>query len=161
MGYEKQDIDFIKRTKSIIEQYDEHVMPKVDKKEQFDVTLFLNCFIGLLIVPQQNWYDNIPEECISSDEWGIEPECIHSIKDKKGRNEGNNIKNVARHLRNSIAHYNFKGISSGAGDNQIVNIEFKDFKDETHRIQTFEAVIPIAALKKFTTKFIETLIKMI
>jgi hypothetical protein len=161
MGYEKQNIDFIKRTKSIIEQYDKFVMPKVGKKEQFEVTLFINCFVGLLIVPQQNWFDDIPEELISSDEWGIEPECIPVIKDKSGHHdEEKNIKNIARHLRNSIAHYHFKGLTLEHENNQITNIEFKDFTNNK-TCKTFEAIIPVTALKKFINKFIDTLLKII
>jgi hypothetical protein len=161
MDYEKQDFDFIKRTQSIIKQYEEYVMPSVKKDEQFDVTLFLNCFVGLLIVPQQNCFDNIPTDSIAPDEWGIAPKDIQIIKDNAGKkDEARNIKNVTRHLRNSIAHYHFKGLRSKEGNNQIETIEFEDFTDHTQKNQTFKAVISIAALKQFTTKFTKTMLEI-
>ncbi len=52
-AYKTQEFDFIQRTKKIINQYDSLLIPDNDK---FEVTLFLNCLVGLLILPQQKWF---------------------------------------------------------------------------------------------------------
>lgn len=99
--YKNQEYDFINRTKTIIEQYEKL---EIDKGDKFEVTLLLNCLVGLLILPQQNWFNSLPHDLVSQKEWGIDEKHISTIK----KGETKNVKDVARHLRNSIAHYNFK-----------------------------------------------------
>ena len=45
-NYKNQEFDFIQRTKSIIEQYDNF---QIAEKDKFQVTLLLNCLVGLFI----------------------------------------------------------------------------------------------------------------
>jgi len=139
--YLHQEFDFVERTKKIIEQYDSLTIPEKDK---FEVTLLLNCFVGLLILPQQKWYDNLPTEIVSQKEWGIAPEHISFIK----QGEEKNIKNISRHLRNSVAHYRFKAFNNSS--NKISRIKFEDFEQSGNK--TFEALIPLANLRQFTNK---------
>lgn len=139
--YLHQEFDFVERTKNIIEQYDSLTIPEKDK---FEVTLLLNCLVGLLILPQQNWYDNLPSEIISQKEWGITPEHISFIK----RGETKNIKDISRHLRNSVAHYRFKAFDNSS--NKISRIKFEDFEQSGNK--TFEALIPLANLRQFTNR---------
>jgi hypothetical protein len=139
--YLHQEFDFVERTKKIIEQYDSLTIPEKDK---FEVTLLLNCLVGLLILPQQNWYDNLPSEIISQKEWGITPEHISFIK----RGETKNIKDISRHLRNSVAHYRFKAFDNSS--NKISRIKFEDFEQSGDK--TFEALIPLANLRQFTNR---------
>lgn len=149
--YKNQEIDFINRTKAIIQQYDSF---QIVEKEKYEVTLLLNCLIGLLILPQQHWFDSLPTDIVSQKEWGINPKHISSIKD----GETKNVKNVARHLRNSIAHYNFKVFENKSKD--ISSIKFEDFlpadKKTKEKIKTFEATIPISCIRQFTTKITDT-----
>jgi len=139
--YLNQEFDFITRTKKIIEQYDSF---KIDEKDKFEVTLLLNCLVGLLILPQQNWYDSLPTDIMSQKEWGINPEHISSIK----KGETKNVKDVARHLRNSVAHYRFKAFDNSS--DKISSIKFEDF--DTNGIKTFEAIIPLPNLRQFTNR---------
>lgn len=143
--YKNQEIDFINRTKAIIQQYDSF---QIVEKEKYEVTLLLNCLIGLLILPQQHWFDSLPTDLVSQKEWGINPSHISSIKD----GETKNIKVVARHLRNSIAHYEFKAFDNSS--NQISSIKFMD-KDREGNV-TFEAIFPLPNLRQFTTKLTDT-----
>lgn len=56
MHYEKVERDFIKRTLKIIEQYDSYIesLPNSQtNSENFDITLLVNCLIGLLVVPYE------------------------------------------------------------------------------------------------------------
>ena len=146
--YKNQEIDFVNRTKTIIEQYEKSI---ITEKEKYDTTLFLNCLVGLLILPQQHWFLSLPTELISKKEWGIHPNHVSSIKE----GETKNVKSIATHLRNSIAHYNFKAFDSSL--RQISRIKFWD-KDIKKDIITFEASIPLLNLRQFTTKLTETFI---
>lgn len=147
-NYKKQEFDFIERTKLIINQYDKIQIPK---KEKFEVTLLLNCLVGLFILPQQHWFNNISKELISKKEWGIEDFHISFIN----KGETKNVKDIARHIRNSIAHYKFKVF--GNSNNEISKIKFEDFNHEKEK--TFEATFPLANFKIFVDKFSTALIK--
>lgn len=141
-NYKNQEFDFIKRTKSIIEQYDNFQIPEKDK---FEVTLLLNCLVGLFILPQQHWFDNVPTELISKKEWGIDKSHISFIKET----ETKNVKDIARHIRNSISHYRFKVF--GNSNEKINKIKFEDFNPQNEK--TFEATIPLSNFKIFVDRF--------
>jgi len=149
--YKNQEFDFVNRTKTIIEQYDKLELAKAEK---FEVTLLLNCLVGLLILPQQNWFDSLPTDLVSQKEWGISPNHISTIKEKT-----RNVKDVARHLRNSISHYRFKAFENKSDD--ISSIKFEDFevnKKTKEKVKTFEATIPVSCLRQFTTKLTNTFV---
>lgn len=141
--YKNQEFEFVVRTRKIIEHYNNF---QIREEEKFDTTLFLNCLTGLLILPQQIWYDKLPDILISKVKWGIKETQIKFIKGK----EQKDIRNIARHLRNSIAHYNFKMFKNTK--NEIDNILFEDFQNN---ILTFKAIIPIVNLKIFVYKLSE------
>lgn len=138
--YKEQEYDFVNRTKKLISQYENF---QIDEKERFEVTLLINCFVGLLITPQQHWIDEIPETLIRNKEWGLKKEYFRICKDTNG-NELLDIKQVTRHLRNSVAHYRFQVFS-----NQNDIIKSIKFTDKNNNGITFEAEIPISKLKEF------------
>ncbi|MCB0368391.1 MAG: hypothetical protein KDD45_02870 [Bdellovibrionales bacterium] len=148
-AYIKQEHDFIIRTKKIIDQYNKF---QIQKTEKFEITLFLNCLVGLLILPQQHWYESLPTDNVSQKEWGISPKHISTIK----KGELKNVMNVARHLRNSVAHYNFTVFDNRL--NKLSSVQFTDKITEKGKddIITFEAVIPLKDLRQFTTKLTYT-----
>jgi len=141
--------EFITRTKEIIKQYESVQVPQ---KEKYEVTLLINCLVGLLIVPQQKWYKVLPTEIVSETEWGIDADNIICCKSGK-KGERKTIRNVAKHLRNSISHYNFEVQKGNSG--KIDNTKFKDFTDENKTTKTFEIVMSIVSLRKFTEKLTE------
>ncbi len=146
--YNNQEFDFITRTLKIIDQYEEF---KIKDGEKFEVTLLLNCLIGLLILPQQIWYERMPLNLISESEWGIIDSHILFMQE----NEIRSIKNITRHFRNSISHYKFKVFSNSS--NEINDIKFQDFNP--NGIKTFDAIIPIENFKVFVLKFSENCLK--
>lgn len=145
--YKQQELDFIHRTKTILKQYDKF---QISKKEKFDTTLFVNCLVGLLILPQQYWFHDLPSDMVNYKEWGIRESDISFI----AKSECKNIKSIARHLRNSLAHYRFKAFGNKKGE--IKEIKFEDYKDGR---KTFEATISVSNLKIFADNFSAYLIK--
>ena len=59
MQYENVEYDFIERTIEIIKQYNSNCYIAPPKYEKYDVTLLLNCLIGLLIFPFENKRRNV------------------------------------------------------------------------------------------------------
>ena len=145
--YINQEYDFISRTKIIIEQYEK---AKIPKNEKFEVTLLLNCLVGLLILPQQNWYDSLPTSIVSEEEWGIGEQDISFMK----QGETKNVKDIARHLRNSVSHYHFKAFKNEIND--IEYIKFEDFNKQDSK--TFDANISVNGVKQFTAKLTDIFI---
>lgn len=146
-NYLKQEYDFIERTKKIIKQYE-----TIKEKEEYEVTLLLNCFVGLLILPQQYWYDHQPETMISEKDWGILPENVTFIK----KEEIKNVKNVVRHLRNAISHYRFSAF--GDENKNISHIKFEDYDMSSNK--TFEATLSVDSINKFVSIFSEHMLKL-
>lgn len=148
-NYKQQEFDFVTRTKKILEQYDNIDFPS-NGKEKYEVTLLLNCFVGLLILPKEHWYDKLPTTGeIDENEWGINPAHITII-------DGGvkSVQKVVEHLRNSVAHYRFTLIGDENGE--IESIEFKDCRSKK---PTLEAKIPIKNIKLFLEKFSDWFLK--
>ena len=109
------EIEFIQRTQEIVNGY----------QIPFENTLFINACVGLLIIPQQSLFNHLPTEVVSADKWGIADTDISCIKEPN-----KSVKNVARHIRNAIAHDGIR------------------FKTET-----FKAVIEVTKFKTFVWAF--------
>jgi hypothetical protein len=84
-SYLKQEFDFIDRTKKILKQYDDYFKDK-DKRNKYEITLLMNAFVGLLILPQQHWFDDLPNELITKKEWGIDTSHIGFLKKGEQKN---------------------------------------------------------------------------
>jgi hypothetical protein len=101
-NYANFEPDFINRTLALIEQYDDFI-GDVDFKEQYNYTLLINCFLGLIVMPKERVIENIPEIELTQDtkeELGLaNAEIKPSIT---------NLKYFIHQLRNSIAHFNIE-----------------------------------------------------
>ena len=64
MEYVNLEIDFIDRTLKILKQYEDRLAEK-EHNERFEITLLINCLLGLLIVPKEKgFFDNfLPRVC--------------------------------------------------------------------------------------------------
>jgi len=142
MGKYYTDKDFIDRTKKIITQYESQNFEHLPFKK-FEKTLFINCLIGLLIYPKEKWFKLIPEDPINKPTWGISEQNITEMSEVK------NLKDLVRHLRNSISHNHFKIISNNNTD--ITNIEFEDYNYQGDR--TLKAAFPINDFQVFIMRF--------
>ena len=112
MDYKQISSDFAKRTKTLIECY----------QGDSEVTLLLNCCLGLLVVPKEKDFEKIPLDVIpeTGDLWGLSRETV-SVKCKECSYV---LRDVIRKIRNGICHFNIRSIPNE--DNQIEFLEIKD-----------------------------------
>lgn len=139
-----KEIAFIERTLSILKQYE-------STKEQYDIsyahTLFINCCVGLLMIPKEKVYDELDDNETLSD-WGINPNHIELSRDRKSPRQ------LVRHLRNSIAHdgFDFKVESVSTP------IESVTFTDDDHN---FKATLDFVEFKDFVLRVVEETLELL
>ena len=103
--------EFLHRTLFLIKEY----------KGPYNATFLVNCLLGLLIVPRETWYEDIPEEDFNSlPNWGIERD---SITPGNGYSHPPNLRQLVKKLRNAVAHFDVEPISEG---NEVGGFLFKD-----------------------------------
>lgn len=147
MGYFKcQEKDFVERTIAILEQYE--IIKEKTPQEYYDITLLMNCSLGLLILPQQVWFDRLPKDIIDQEKWGIDPSDISTSetisKEKKAKVDEKSVRCMARHIRNSISHYRFNILSSND-----TNLDYIEIEDKLGSKTTFKAEISIEHFRTF------------
>ncbi|MBR1236482.1 HEPN family nuclease [Bradyrhizobium sp. AUGA SZCCT0182] len=99
-AYEVTVRHFARRTRKNLNTIDE--LSKVNPKKYFEVTQLVNSAIGLLMFPQQEFFDAIPKTSIAElkkQGWPI-PLFEH------GAEKTQNLRDLARNMRNSFAHFN-------------------------------------------------------
>lgn len=144
--YDNIDVDFAARTVKIIQQYDQCTRPG---PENFEVTLLVNCLVGLLILPQQRRYDSIPDTPIEDlAQWSIEPAFIQNWgSPRNGQNPPKTLKELVRRLRNAVAHFHIEAEGTEA------DIERLKFFDDNQ----FSATIPVRNLRLFVERFADSM----
>jgi len=142
--------DFLGRTIKIVEEYQQ------DKKD----TLLINCMLGLLVFIKETHPDKILSANYIS--WGIEEKDISTCLGEKEKQfvESKDIKDVIRHLRNSVSHCHFEMINDGK--NEITHIEFWDYPyGDENEPENFHAKIPVNDLKPFLLNFANSILTII
>jgi len=145
--YEDVIKDFALRTKAnlvIIEELHKNGI------EAYETTQIVNSCLGLLVFPQQHFMDRIPEtpmEQLVKEGWPL-PKItgqFHQVA---------NLKELIRHLRNAIAHFNIQFI--GDSENHIKLLRVWN----TNRGQkTWEAELSVEDLRNLSEKFSALLIE--
>lgn len=139
--YANIDVDFARRTLKIMEQYDRS---KQKGPENFEVTLLVNCLVGLLILPHARRTELIPDVPIEElGEWSIDSSFIKSWGDTKNKT----LRQPVRQLRNSVAHFR---IEAEGTEKDIETLKFSDKNG-------FNASIPVSNLRAFVQKFASTI----
>ena len=112
MEYKKIENDFVERTLKLISEYD----------GEFEVTLLVNCCLGLLVLPKEKHLNSIPDKEIPLEGslWGISREHLSVDCGSCGYK----LKDVIRRLRNGICHFKIKTIPDGS--KQIKTLEIRD-----------------------------------
>lgn len=169
MNYTHPVLDFIDRTKQIIGQYDKYKRT-LPGDEQYEVTLLINCLIGLLVVPQQvatrepycsymqGW---LTDQTIGENgkEWNIKPHFIRCAGYSNHNElitdpESMTIRQLIRSMRNTVTHYNFTLLPQGYSQSitQIHTIAFSELSNGKPRENGFRMELPVYALKQFSLR---------
>ncbi|MBB1353516.1 HEPN family nuclease [Pseudoalteromonas sp. SR45-5] len=147
-NYANFEPDFIQRTISLIDQYDEFITD-VEFEKQYNYTLIINCFLGLIVMPKERIIKNIPNEVLSNEfktHLGLENSEIHdSIND---------LQKLIHQLRNSVAHFNIEVISA----DQHFTVDYLLFRHRNNRVM---AKIPASNMKAFLKKYADILLSNI
>ena len=158
----KQAKEFVYKTLRVIQQYED--CSKNFGLEKFEVTLKINCLIGLIITPQQYFNGLRPvstlliSECDEAD-WGISVFGIdYGINSSRTDVFRNDVHRIAKHIRNSIAHNN-RFILKLYGGDEITHVHFTDYKysRSVEEDKTFEYEFRVDDLNKFANKYAKLL----
>jgi hypothetical protein len=106
MDYKDPVKDFVNRTKVNLKLVRQAVN---DGKEAYEVTQLINSLHGLLVLPQQEFYNKIPETPLSELEKSGEP----MPRVQGGYPQVRDLRQLARYLRNGVAHFNLRFTASG------------------------------------------------
>lgn len=134
MDYKQITKDFSERTKFIIDNY----------KGEFKVTLLVNCCLGLLVVPKEHYFNELPDIEIpeSGELWGLSRTSVTVDCDKCGYK----LSDILRRIRNGICHFKITSIPDEK--NQIEYLVIKDRNN-------FSAQLSIQQLETLVTKLNE------
>lgn len=131
-NYSHLEIDFIERTISLIQQYNELIEGK-PFGEQLNYTLTINCFLGLIVMPKERALDFIPDlelNEVNLHEMGL----VNTVIDESI----NTLKELIHNLRHSIAHFDIEIISEC--ERQLVDyIKFNGTRNQPPVIAKFHA----------------------
>ena len=139
--------DFVERSQRLIKQYDCLNLPPEGK---YEVTLLLNACVGLLFIAHEKHKDKLPDKTLQTTTWGIDPIKIiccktYSKKQKSLKDEKISLKVVCKHIRNSIAHCNFKLQTDATR-----TVDRIHFKDQYNGDSTFNLTISLRDFQVFT-----------
>lgn len=115
----------------------------------YDVTLIVNCLLGLLVVPKETMLDAVPEEPISKlHNWGIDPNCIKSAGSPTKKNpHPDTLRGLVTNLRHSVAHFRIKPIPA------TQDVHSFEYRNDVG----LHAVIPVTQMREFVQRLSEYL----
>lgn len=177
-SYKHQILDFVDRTLMILDQYN-HVKALVGQEKSYEVTLLVNCLMGLLIIPQQlgqqqdykdefeTWLNDI-KVVPDGAHWGIDPEWIKSPGFKNDKTQVTSVndltmRNLLRQMRNTAAHASVSLLPMATEGQkiEIERVEFRELKEnplktdkreDLYRKNGFHLEIPVWGLEQFVRK---------
>lgn len=166
MKYDNVIYDFIDRTRANLRLIEEHAAkaPQSDGKgliegndreaKAFEVTQLVNSLLGLVVFPQQHYREQIPKEPLSKLEAMGWPKPL-----VKGEfpDDLNNLADLMRYVRNSIAHFNIEFTSS---NNQTIDgIRVWNNRKENGKngkeVENWSVFLQIEELKILVNKFVD------
>lgn len=115
MDYQHVVKDFASRTKHNLQLIEK---ARDDGLEAYEVTQLINSCLGLLVLPQQNYMNSIPETPINE-----LVEMGWKIPKVKGDfPQAENLRELMRFLRNAIAHFNIEFTSKDPDHLQAIKV---------------------------------------
>ena len=167
MDYKRIERDFVLRSLALLEQYD-HCELKPSKggtsssdtpnlTEKYEVTLLINCLLGLIVVPTQRTWERIPAKDLNQlSDWGLDQNSDIIWGDPQHHI---GLRYVIERIRNSVAHFNIEAIPTEdkLGRTEICAVKFHDKNGYNNPKDTFDLTMPVADLRKFVTKLAQAL----
>lgn len=151
MEYTDVEIEFIKRTLKLIDQY-EYLKYNLHSDERFEVTLLTNCLLGLIVFPKEKSFSKIPTDRL-----------LQSLKCDMGIHESyinpkyKTLRHLIEDLRNAIAHLNLK-FESDESTNEIKKIVFLDDKTNPNEtVAGFYAVELVSFIRYYSNWLIRNI----
>jgi hypothetical protein len=109
LNYGELVSDFAQRTKANLELVEKQAA-RSPRHDAFEVTQLVNSMLGLLVFPQQRWFDRIPRtplpHLIAK---GWPSITVH------GAVPDDDLRGLSRYLRNAIAHCNVEFLPDDSG----------------------------------------------
>lgn len=123
---------------------------KTDGHDVYEVTQLVNSTLGLLVFPQQEFVDRIPETPLTElvrDGWPV-PRVRH------GADRVKNLNQLIRYLRNAIAHFNIQFVGDGRNEVSVLRV----WNENPNGVKTWEAELSVTDLRGITERFIRLLL---
>lgn len=150
MRYEKLVQDFAERTLANLESI-EKLQVEQPEGTYYEVTQLINSLLGLLVFPQQRYFNQIPKVPLLElrrQGWPI-PE------NKTQSPEIVDIKRFTRYLRNAITHFNIVFLEDTTTE-QIIGIKVWNINEDKEK--DWEIEFPLDELRDFTKCFIKYIV---
>jgi hypothetical protein len=147
MMYEEVIRDFAARTRKNL-----RVIEDLHKQglEVYEATQLINSTLGLLVFPQQEYVDRIPEtplDELRQNGWPV-PRC------RMGSDRVQNLNQLIRYLRNAVAHFNIAFIDDGQGQVHLLRV----WNENPAGVKTWEAELSVSDLRGIAERFIDLLL---
>ena len=121
MRYEAVELDFVKRSLEILQQYDRLVRPNIPSDQHYEVTLLLNCLLGLVVLPFEHskraQNKDLPCVCDGDEKriseldpvWGLDKLKIEKFRLRGDVIDPENatLRQIVAMFRHSMAHSRF------------------------------------------------------
>ncbi len=154
MDYDETNpvLDFARRTKKNLEFIERsHISGRLNSENDvYEVTQLINSLLGLLVFPQQKFYDAIPETPLAE----LMKAGWPAIVPVEGRLREDNLRQLLRYLRNGVSHFNLEFLTDR--HNRIYGISIWNTPPNSDR-PDWKVNLSLQDLKKIIYKFIDTL----
>jgi hypothetical protein len=148
MEYSNVVKDFAERTRANLELIEHSALAG---QEGYEITQLVNSLLGLLVFPQQRYFERIPALTMSEMKEAGWPE----VKVVGAFLPHRTLKDLLRYLRNAIAHFNIQFLGDETHKLRKLEVWNVNPRDEV----TWRAEIPFEDLRLIVTKFLDLILE--
>jgi len=149
MEYKNVVKDFAERTKRNLE-YIRRAYRDESQAQVYEVTQLINSMLGLLVFPEQCYFNDIPEIPFCK----LEADGWPKIKVSPGFPQVKTLKCLMKYLRNAVAHFNMEFLTDL--NCQISGVRVWNKNPKTRKT-IWMSELSLDDLEKITERFIEML----
>ena len=153
MDYQSVIRDFANRTRKNLDFIDQS---KENSSEVFEVTQLVNSLLGLLVFPQQRYFDSIPPKSLDE----LIEEGWPEVRVEGDFKKHKDLKELMRYLRNAVSHFNLEFIADQNHQLQGMKVWNIDPR-QSGKPKTWEAHLSIEDLRIIVDKFIALILNEI